>query len=159
LLKYHIETLRKLKYRPTGGFCLFALNDSVAGQGWGILDHMRAPRLAYHAVTEACRPVIVTVERLPAEVRAGDQLDLAVHVVSDLRDPIEEAIVSAQATWPGGEQVWGWTGAIGADECVRVGRLRVDVPDDAESGLLVIDLTFEAGRVVATNRDSTVVVP
>lgn len=159
LLKYHIETLRKLKYRPTGGFCLFALNDSVAGQGWGILDHERAPRLAYHAVTEACRPVIVTVERLPEEVHAGDQLDLAVHVVSDLREPIDEAIVSAHATWPGGEQVWGWTGSIGADECVRVGRLRVDIPDDVAAGLLVVDLTFEAGTVVATNRDSTAVAP
>jgi beta-mannosidase len=159
LLKYHIETLRKLKYRPTGGFCLFALNDSVPGQGWGLLDHLRAPRLAYHTVTEACRPVIVTVERLPEEVAAGDRLDLAVHVVSDLREPIAEAIVSAQATWPGGEHVWGWTGEVGADECVRVGRLRFDLPDELPPGRLVIDLTLEAGNVVATNRDTAPIAP
>ena len=28
LLRHHIETLRKLKYRPTGGFCLFMLADA-----------------------------------------------------------------------------------------------------------------------------------
>ncbi len=158
VLKYHIETLRKLKYRPTGGFCLFALNDSVPGQGWGILDHERAPRFAYHAVTEACRPVIVCVERLPEEVRAGDELALDIHVVSDLHEPIDEAIVSAQASWPGGEHVWGWSGAIGADECVRVGSIGVELPADVPTGMLTIDLTFEAGTVVATNRDAAPIV-
>jgi len=159
VLTYHIETLRKLKYRPTGGFCVFALNDSVPGQGWGMLDHERAPRLAYQAVLEACRPVIVSADRLPAEVRAGDPIALAIHVVSDLREPIPDAIVSAEVSWPGGEHIWGWTGSIGADECVRVGRLRFDLPDDVAPGRLTIDLTLEGGTVVATNRLSAPILP
>ena len=80
------------------------------------------------------------------------------HVVSDLRHPIEEAIVSAHASWPGGSHVWGWTGEIGADECVRVGRLRFELAPDAAAGWLTIDLTFEAGAVVATNRERAPIV-
>ena len=29
LLRHQIETMRRLKYRPTGGFCLFMLNDAA----------------------------------------------------------------------------------------------------------------------------------
>ena len=87
----------------------------------------------------------------------SSQLDI--HVVSDLHEPIEEAIVSAQASWPGGEHIWGWSGAIGADECVRVGRISIELPADVPTGMLTIDLTFEAGTVVATNRETAPIVP
>lgn len=162
LLKYHIEALRRLKYRPTGGFCLMALNDSVPSVGWGILDHRRVPKAAYAAVMEACRPVIITIDRLPEEVGSGDHFDLDVHVVSDLRRRLDGVIVSAHATWPGGERAWRWEGDIAADECVRVGRVRFDLPPDlptSDGDRLVIDLTLEAGDVVASNRDHTVIIP
>ena len=34
LLRHHIETLRRLKYRPTGGFCLFSLADATPAVTW-----------------------------------------------------------------------------------------------------------------------------
>ena len=34
LLRHHIETLRRLKYRPTGGFCLFSLADAAPAVTW-----------------------------------------------------------------------------------------------------------------------------
>ena len=39
LLRMQIETLRRLKYRPTGGFCFFALNDPSPMVSWSVLDH------------------------------------------------------------------------------------------------------------------------
>ena len=65
LLRHHIETLRRLKYRPTGGFCLFSLADAAPAVTWSILGHDRTAKLAYHVVSDACRPVIVVADRLP----------------------------------------------------------------------------------------------
>ena len=85
VLRHHIETLRRLKYRPTGGFCFSWLADPAPMISASVLDHDRAPKLAWQAVIEACRPVIVVTDPLPAELAAGVEVALDVHVVNDLR--------------------------------------------------------------------------
>ncbi len=85
LLRHHIETLRRLKYRPTGGFCFSWLADAAPMISASVLDHDRAPKLAWQAVIDACRPVIVVSDPLPPAVTAGHSLTLDVHVVNDLR--------------------------------------------------------------------------
>jgi beta-mannosidase len=158
LVKHHVEQLRRLKYRPTGGFCLFLLNDCQPAISWSVLDHRREAKLGYHTLTEACRPIIVVADRLPASVVPGDALGLDVHVVSDLRTELHHAEVTAHLTWPGGEHAWRWRGDIAADSVVRVGMVRLVVPDVA--GELGLDLALECGDVVATNRfTSTIVRP
>ena len=42
LLRRHIETLRRLKYRPTGGFCFSWLADAMPMISASVLDHDRA---------------------------------------------------------------------------------------------------------------------
>jgi beta-mannosidase len=101
------------------------------------------PKAAYGALRDACRPVIVVADRLPATVAPGDALALDVHVVSDLRTPIGSATVRAVLAWTGGSHAWTWAGDIGADECRRVGTLQVVVPDSP--GPLDLTLTLEAG--------------
>ncbi len=150
LLRHHIEALRRLKYRPAGGFCLFSLADAIPAVTWSLLGHDRAAKLAYHVVAEACRPVIVVADRMPAGVAPGETLGLDVHVVSDRRVPIEGATISAVLSWPGGDQGWRWRGDIPADGCVRVGTVQVVVP--ATSGRLVLDLDLVAGDDAVTNR-------
>ena len=44
---------------------------------------------------------------------------------------------------------------MAADDVVKVGRLRLDVPDTA--GLLTIDLTMTAGEITGTNHYATTV--
>lgn len=151
LVKHHVETLRRLKYRPTGGFCVYMLNDAEPMVSCSVLDHERQPKQAFHALAEACAPVIVVGDRLPVECQPDDALALDVHVVSDLRCPLTDAVVTATLNWPGGTQHWQWQGDIGADDCVRVGTVKHVVPD--VEGPLVLDLTLVAGDVVATNRD------
>ena len=68
------------------------------------------PRPAYHALVEACRPVIVVADRLPAVLQPGDALGLDVHVVSDLRRELHDAEVTAHLAWPGGGHRWRWRG-------------------------------------------------
>ncbi|MCU1397647.1 MAG: putative glycosidase [Acidimicrobiales bacterium] len=156
VLRHHIETLRRLKYHPSGGFCLFMLNDSSPSISWSILDHLRVPKLAYHAVTEACRPVIVVADRLPATVSPGDTLALDVHVVNDLRTAIDSATLRAQLRWSNGEHEWSFEGSADADSVVRIATLQFVVPD--APGDLWLDLTLEADNVAATNRGQTLIV-
>ena len=138
LLRHHVETLRRLKYRPTGGFTQFLLADGHPGVTWSVLDHERVPKAGYAALRDACRPVIVVADRLPAEVATGDTLALDVHVVSDLRTALDAVEVEASLRWSGGEQRWRFGGEVGADTVVRVGTLPIEVPD--APGPLTLDL-------------------
>jgi beta-mannosidase len=140
LLRHHVEALRRLKYRPTGGFAAVGFADSQPAISGAVLDHERIPKAAYAALTEACRPVIVVADRLPPEVSGGETLALDVHVISDLRTPVEQLEVTARLSWSGGEQRWRFGGAIAADTCARVGTLQVEVPD--RPGPLVLDLSL-----------------
>ncbi|MFN8018187.1 MAG: hypothetical protein U0P45_08695 [Acidimicrobiales bacterium] len=129
VVRHQVEALRRLKYRPTGGFAVFLLADGHPAISWSLLDHERVPKLAYAALADACRPVIVVADRLPAEALVGEALALDVHVVNDLRHPVEQLEVRARLRWEGGEQRWRFGGAVAADTVARVGTLQVEVPD------------------------------
>jgi beta-mannosidase len=131
LVKGHVEVLRRLKYRPTGGFCHFSLVDAVDHPAvtWSVLDAERLPKAGYRALAAACRPVLVAADRPPATVRPGDALALDVHVVNDLRTPLDGPVVEAVASWSGGRHGWRWQGDVAADDVARVGTVQLVVPD------------------------------
>lgn len=156
LLRHQIETLRRLKYRPAGGFCMFMLNDASPSISWSILDHERVPKSAYYAVTEACRPVIVVADRLPPTVNPGDSVAIDIHIVNDLRTSIETAVLGAHLRWSNGEHEWSFEGVAEADSVSLIATLQFVVPD--APGDLWLDLTLEADNVAATNRGQTLIV-
>ena len=55
LLRHHIELMRRLKYRPAGGFALFSFNDPGPMVSFSVLDHERVPKLAYQVVEPRLR--------------------------------------------------------------------------------------------------------
>ncbi len=150
LVRRHIETLRRLKYRPSGGFTQFSFADGYPAVTWSVLGHDRVPKAGYQALREACAPVIVVADRLPEAVEPGDALALDVHVVSDLRKPTDHARVTAELAWEGGRHRWRWGGEIPADSCVRVGTLQFVVPD--ARGPLTLELAVTATDQSAANR-------
>lgn len=155
LLRHHIELLRRLKYRPAGGFCMFALNDPAPVVSWSVLDHERVPKLGWEALRRACAPVIVVADRPPEVVAPGERLSLDVHAVSDLRHTIDGAVVDVTASWSGGSRRWRFGGDVDPDECVRVGTITMDVPDAL--GALNIDVILTAGDMILTNHYSTAI--
>ncbi len=153
LLKHHIETLRRLKYRPAGGFCMFAFNDAMPMVSWSVLDHDRVPKRGFTALVEACRPVIVVAERMPAVVRPGQSIALDIHAVSDLRSALMETRVTAVVSGSTTRLEWSWEGDLAADECTRIGSIDFTVPNpESNDDSLVLDLTLESGDIAATNR-------
>ena len=143
LIRNHIETLRRLKYRPTGGFAQFCFADSDPAISWSVLDHERVPKSGFAALRDACRPAIVVADRLPADVVAGDTLALDVHVVSDLRITVNQIEVLATLTWDGGEKKWRFGGSLKADSVVRVGTIAIEVPHQPGPLTLKLELTGE----------------
>ena len=157
VLTAQIETLRRLKYRPTGGFCFSMLADPAPNVSASVLDHDRVAKDAYAAVRRSCAPVIVVADILPDWTNAGEKLRLDVHLVSDRRTPIEAARVAATARWAGDETSWAFAGSVDADDVVRVGTIELVVPDTL--GELAIELvaTDASGEPLARNRYVTAV--
>lgn len=141
LARCAVETLRRLKYRPTGGFCLHCLADASPAGGFGLLDSRRRPKPAWAAVANACRPVIVAVDPVPPSALPRSEHRLAVHVVSDLREALTDASVLAEVSVDGREPaVRGWSGDIGADSVALVGHLEVTVPDPGLELRIAVEL-------------------
>jgi beta-mannosidase len=156
LIKHHIEALRRIKYRPTGGFAHFCFADAIPAVTWSVLGHDRQHKLGFDALAAACQPVIVVADRLPAALTPGAALEADVHVVSDLRQALLGCVVTATLRWADGEQMWRFGGDVGADECVRVGRVTTTVPRTPGPIALVLELD---GPVHATNADASIVQP
>jgi beta-mannosidase len=154
VLKQQIEQLRRLKYRPTGGFTVSSLADAHPAVTAAVLGHDRQPKLAYAALVDACRPVIVVADWLPPALAPGAALALDVHVVSDRRTPLDGE-VTARLSWTGGDHRWRWRGEVAADACARAGTVSFVVPD--APGPLTLDLDLVAGDVAATNRYTSVI--
>jgi len=150
LLRRQIETLRRLKYHPSGGFSFSSLFDPTEGISWGILDVRRSPKAAYQAVSDACQPVIIVADLLPPILPQGSPFAVDVHVVSEYRHPLAGATATATLHWPGGRHIWTWSGELAADGCTRVGTMQFVVPDVL--GQLWLDLSVEYADGAASNR-------
>lgn len=143
LLRRQIETLRLLKYRPSGGFAQFFLADAHPAISHAILDHERKPKAAYEAVKAACQPVVVVaspVRRSFSGTRTGE---FDIHVVSDRREPIDEATV--EACTPGGAHRR-WTGSLPADSVTHIGQIAAD------GDVLQLMVVASDGTRLATNQ-------
>ncbi len=157
LLKSQIETLRRRKYRPTGGFCISSFADASPSISDSLYDHERRPKDAVDAVRDACRPVIVVADELDDWVNPGDGVRVEVDLVNDRRVALDDPEVLAVARWPGGSMRWRFSAPVDGDTSVRMGTVDMSVPDTL--GELAIELTAtSAGRIVATNRYTTAIV-
>ncbi len=157
LIRSQINTMRRLKYRPAGGFCLVSLFDAERAGGFGVLSNDRRPKPAYDALVDSCRPVVIIADSLPSVITPNERVSLDVHAVSDLRQRLENVRAVARATSGDWAHEQRWEGDLPADSCQRIGTLQFVVPP--HTGVLVIDVELDAGSQVVTNRFQTVVIP
>lgn len=153
LLARQIVTLRRLKYRPVGGFCFSWLADPGPLVSPSVLDDRRVPKPAFDAVRDACAPVLATGEPLGDFVTVGDHLSVPIHVINDLHRPLPAAELTARWTWPGGQRRQVWTGDVDADECVFIGTAELVVSE--QLGELALDIELRSGELVVGSRQTT----
>jgi beta-mannosidase len=120
VIQLQAEDLRRLRFRPTGGFLQFCFADGHPGVTWSVLDHERRPKPGHAALAAACRSVLPMVDP-----RTGH-----VHVANELRRPFPGAEIEVRTA----EACWAFGGDLAADSLAYVGRvaipsvaLRVDV--------------------------------
>ncbi len=154
LVRRQIETLRRLKYKPTGGFFVHYLADNAPAIGASLIDATGKPKPAFDAVRDACAPVIVVADRLPARLAPGDPFALDIHVVNDHAHELTDAVVDAEIRWAGGKHRWRFGGTIQKDGVTRVGTLSWVVPETSGLATLTVRLS---GPSSAVNRyDATI---
>lgn len=132
LIRTHLETLRRLKYRPTGGFVVAHLADLRDVLSPALIDHTGAHKLAFATMRSVVAPVLVTLDPWPGCAHAGDHLDLAVHLINDTRSELIGARCEVRLNWTGGGRRWEFEGDIAADSVGLVGRIDLDVLDGFE---------------------------
>jgi beta-mannosidase len=154
VVRRHVEQLRIRKYRPTGGFVVETLIDPQHAISTALVDHARVPKAAYDALVNACQPVIVAADVMPADVQPGEDLELDVYVVNDRRTPLV-AEVTAVIEGPGGPMRWRWAGDVDADDVAKVGRIEHRVGSGA--GELSLTLTVTGAGVSHTTRETATV--
>lgn len=147
----------------TSGDGSAASSGTSPGGGMGVLDHRRQPKPAWNALVDACRDLIVVSDPLPNPIRPNDRLNLAIHVVSQLRQPIEDAVVKARlASANQTTAAQRWTGEIAPDACTFIGRITTTAPPDPGPLTLELKLTYDddTGQpVTATNRYQATISP
>lgn len=164
LLECHIDTLRRLKYSPTGGFCLFALADIEPEGGFGLVESDREPKPAWHRVRAASRPLVALLEPLPSMVTPGEPVTAVIHAISDVPHELTDVTVMARLVDSQGTRFAGtqaWRSAMSRDSCQKVADLSFTAP--ATLGPLAIELSIHAehnGRLLGgARRYRTLVVP
>jgi beta-mannosidase len=131
LIKEQVETLRRLMFRPSGGFAVFCLNDAQPAVSWSLLDHERVPKAAFAVLRKACAPVLVVADWPAPSYSPGAVLSVDVHVVNDLREPLDDAVLEARFLWAGGGRAWRFAGDVPAGQSTFVGRLMARLPEVA----------------------------
>lgn len=167
LVRRQVETLRRLRFRPCGGFTVAAFADPSPAVSPAVLDHRRRPKPAYRALAAACAPVAVVADPLPAVLRRNEAFALDIHVINDRRITLGDMIAVAYLRWEGSARPappspsgstttshrWRWRGDVPPDDCIRIGTLQAVAPDTP--GPLVLDLRLspaaEPATVVAGN--------
>jgi len=149
VVKYSVETLRRLKYRPTGGFCVFALNDPAPAISFSIIDHTGARLPAFDALRESCQPLLGVADLLATPIEPGRHHRVNIHLINDLRHRVEAATIEITATC---DDVtlhrWAFAGDIDADRCERVARIDFDVPDNATCLEVAVVVSADGHRAV-----------
>ena len=138
LLRIQIESLRRRKYLPTGGFALDRLLDGSPAISGSLLDHGRVPKPAFEAVAAACAQTIVMADPPPMSITPRSTMRCRILVVHDGRTPIDHVQVDAVLTVAGRDETWSWGGSIEADSVTLIGTVEHRLGD--ATGEVVLDL-------------------
>ena len=156
VIRRQVETLRRLKYRPAGGFTQSLLADPTPAVSDSVVSAAGVAKEGLEALAAACRPVLPVADLPPDHLHPGEPIHWSVHVVSELRRPVLDARVVATLTGPLGVRTIGWTGDLITDDCTYIGTLETDAP--SVDGPLELELTLTYEDVVVRNRYTTHVV-
>jgi len=150
VLKAMIETLRVLKYRPTGGYCAGTWRNASPGLSRALVDSDGTPRQALAVVTAAQSPILPilypTTNQLPARTTSS----LALFVCNDTPDDHDDATITATITDQRGRRTRTWQGALSGDEVQFIDDLMIRAGRIGAEATVVLQVATPSG-LTSTN--------
>lgn len=150
VLKAMIETLRVLKYNPTGGFCAGLWRTATPGLSRALVDADGTARPALDAVKTALQPVLPVLYPSTDTINSRSTSRVRLYICNDGAEDRELA-TTATVTDQRGTRTHRWGGLISSDDVqfvddvgVRGGRI------GAEASVLLE--VFDGAERIATNR-------
>lgn len=116
VLKTMIETLRVLKYRPTGGYCAGIWRTASPGLSRALVDADGTPREALAAVTAAQAPVLAVLYPMTLHIPARTTSTVALFVCNDMPTDHDSMVITATITDQRGSRVRSWSGSVSGDD-------------------------------------------
>ena len=140
--RYIIDRLRHNKYKPTGGFTHFLLNEAMVGVTWSLVDARGHRKGSFEAVANSLRPANLYV--MPGEVRAEVDIPLSIEIFGVNDEPSDATLKWQIQTLMMGEELLSEKQGevILPADCARVeaGLLKVKA---SHEGFLDIVLTID----------------
>lgn len=145
-IKTMIESLRVLKFEPTGGFCAGLWKGAGPGLGRGLNDADGTPRPALAAATTALQPLLAVLYPATATLSARATSVLSLHLCNDLAADTDVQIV-ASISDQRGEQVRRWGGVMPGDAVQFIDDLNI------RGGRLGSEMTVALEVIDTTTRE------
>ena len=154
VIKTTIESLRVLKYQPTGGFCAGVWRSAGPGLTRALNDADGTERPALHAAKAALQPLLPVLYPATATLPARSTSKLALYLCNDQLDDADVEIV-ATIQDQRGRSTRRWAGLATGDDvtliddvAVRGGRIGSEVTVDLE--VRSTEVTMAENRYVFT---------
>ncbi|MFN8050441.1 MAG: hypothetical protein U0Q22_03305 [Acidimicrobiales bacterium] len=141
VVRFHVETLRRLTNRPATGFAVARLSSGPGPVDASVLHRDGRPKEAYEALRAACRPTLAVGDRLPPHLHGDERLGIARSVINDLAAPVR-ARLTTTLIWADDHHSSSASVTVGAGDVVDIEPFEFVVP--AVSGPLTMELSLEA---------------
>lgn len=148
LLRRHVETIRRRKFQPSGGFCVTALADAEPWGGFGLVRFDRSPKPALAAMSVANQLVLPIIVDPPSAVASDSRVTVGVEVLSDLFYGLDGIMLRAAVNANDGtilafEQ---WQLDVDADGPTNVGSVSFQAPGGGQVEMVLT--MIEGGSTV-----------
>ncbi len=144
-----IETLRVLKYNPTGGFCAGQWRTAAPGLSRALLDADGTARPALDAVRTALQPVLPVLYPSTDSINSRSTSRVRLYVCND-SDEDREITIAATVTDQRGTRSHRWQGTISSDDVQFVDDVGIRGGRIGAEATVVLDV-FEGREQIARN--------
>ena len=151
VLKVMIETLRVLKYRPTGGYCAGTWRDAQLGLSRALVDADGTPREALGVVTASQSPLLPVLYPPSKQIPARTTSTHALIVCNDSAVDYDDAKITATIEDQRGIRKHVWSGNMPADETQFITEVSIRGGRIGAVAQVVLELSTHEGLATRNN--------
>jgi beta-mannosidase len=150
LVRFATEAYRRHQWNSATGLYHFMFKECWPSVTWAVVDVNDDPKPAFYGLRDAYKPAIVSLETSRRNLDPGEEIDVPVWVVSDLR--------AAQRGWKVRYGIEGKRASVlrvtvAPDSSRVVANLRVSAPRDADTSIRVFAELLNSRGVIQSRTE------